>query len=207
MIFEVRTYRLKPRGVPEFIDVFAKAYEKRKKLSQLAAFFQTEIGPLNEVIHIWPYKDAGEREQIRAKSVADKKYAWPPKVGHLQEHMKSEIFYPSPMTPEFPKGKLGPIFEWREYQLIPGMIGEVYKNWAKALPKRQALSPLLMAMHTDAGDLNKFVHIWSYESLNHRAEVRKEAAAKGLWPPKSSKETLMTQANKIVLPASFSPLR
>lgn len=206
MIYEARTYRLKPRGVPEFIKIFGKAYEKRKNLSKLSAFFFTEIGMLNEVIHIWPYKDAGERERKRARSVSEKKYSWPPKVGHLQEHMQSEIFHPSPMTPEFPRGKMGPIFEWREYQVIPGMIGEVYKNWSKAVPKREKLSPLVMAMHTDSGGLNKFVHIWSYESLDHRAEVRAEAAAKGIWPPKGRRETLQIQTNKIVLPASFSPL-
>jgi hypothetical protein len=64
-----------------------------------------------------------------------------------------------------------------------------------------------MAMHTDAGSLNKFVHIWAYESLEHRAEVRAEAAAKGIWPPKGRKETLQTQANKIVLAAPFSPIK
>lgn len=207
MLYEVRTYRLKPRGVPEFINTFGKAYEKRQSLSKISAFFHTEIGPLNEVIHIWPYKDGVERDKKRVKSVSDKKYAWPPKVAHLQEHMQSELFTPSPMTPVFAKGNKGPIFEWREYQVIPGMIGEVYKNWEKALPKRLEMSELVMAMHTDAGSLNKFVHIWAYESLEHRAEVRAEAAAKGIWPPKGRKETLQTQANKIVLAAPFSPIK
>ncbi len=207
MIYEVRTYRLQPRGVPEFIKVFGKAYEKRRNLSKLSAFFHTEIGMLNEVIHIWPYKDANERQKKRHRSISDKKYGWPPKVMHLQENMKSEIFYPAPFTPEFPKGKLGPIFEWREYQIIPGMINEVYKNWAKALPKREKLSPLVMAMHTDSGELNKFVHIWSYKSLNHRAEVRAEAAAAGIWPPHGRRETLQVQTNKIVIPSNFSPLQ
>ena len=96
MLYEVRTYRLKPRGVPEFINTFGKAYEKRQSLSKIAAFFHTEIGPLNEVIHIWPYKDGLERDKKRAKSVSDKKYSWPPKVAHLQEHMQSELFTPSP---------------------------------------------------------------------------------------------------------------
>lgn len=207
MIYEVRTYRLQPRGVPEFIDTFGKAYEKRKNLSRLAAFFHTEIGTLNEVIHIWPYKDAGERERKRARSVEDRKYAWPPKVGHLQQHMQSEVFVPAPFTPSFPRGEKGPIFEWREYMVIPGMIPEVYKSWEKALPKRLEMSELVMAMHTDAGALNKFVHIWAYESLEHRAEVRGAAVAEGIWPPKSRVETLQTQANKIVLAAPFSPLK
>ena len=207
MIYEVRTYRLQPRGVPEFIDTFGKAYEKRKNLSRLAAFFHTEIGMLNEVIHIWPYKDAGEREKKRARSAEDRKYAWPPKVAHLQQHMQSEVFVPAPFTPTFPRGEKGPIFEWREYMVIPGMIPEVYKSWEKALPKRLEMSKLVMAMHTDAGALNKFVHIWAYESLEHRAEVRSAAVAEGIWPPKSRVETLQMQTNKIVLAAPFSPLK
>ena len=69
------------------------------------------------------------------------------------------------------------------------------------------MSELVMAMHTDAGDLNKFVHIWAYESLEHRADVRAEAMSKGIWPPKGRKETLQTQTNKIVLAAPFSPLK
>ena len=207
MIYEVRTYRLQPRGVPEFIDTFGKAYEKRKNLSRLAAFFHTEIGMLNEVIHIWPYKDADEREKKRARSAEDRKYAWPPKVAHLQQHMQSEVFVPAPFTPAFPRGEKGPIFEWREYMVIPGMIPEVYKSWEKALPKRLEMSELVMAMHTDAGALNKFVHIWAYESLEHRAEVRGAAVAEGIWPPKSRVETLQMQTNKIVLAAPFSPLK
>lgn len=58
MIYEVRTYRLKLRMVPQFLETFEKAYENgRKQLSPLAAFFYSEVGPLNEVIHIWPYEN------------------------------------------------------------------------------------------------------------------------------------------------------
>ena len=60
--------------------------------------------------------------------------------------------------------------------------------------------------HTDVGELFKFVHIWAYESLDHRAAVRAEALAKGIWPPKGRKETLRAQMNKIVLAAPFSPV-
>lgn len=207
MIYEARTYRLAPRGVPEFIKTFGEAYEKRQSLSQIAAFFYTEIGPLNEVIHIWPYENAEDRERTRAQSMSDKQYAWPPKVAHLQEHMRSEIFTPAPFSPTFLSGDKGPIFEWREYMVKPGALPDLYENWAKALPKRLEMSELVMAMHTDAGDLNKFVHIWAYESLAHRAEVRGEAVSKGIWPPTGPYETLQSQSNKIVFAAPFSPIR
>ena len=207
MIYEVRTYQLKPRSIPEFIDVFGTAYPIREKISKLSGFFYTDIGPLNQVVHVWPYKSPADREKKRGQFGPGKITQWPPKVHHLIETMNSEIFSPSPFTPTMAKGNLGPVFEWREYQILPGMMDEVYRNWDKKLAKRLALSPLVMAMHSAVGDLNKFVHIWAYESLNHRSEVRAEAIAKGIWPPKGRKETLVSQSSKIVLAAGFSPVQ
>ena len=207
MIYEARTYRLKPRAVPEFMETFGKAYQKRQTLSKLSGFFYTEIGTLNEVVHIWPYKDQNERDKKKARAIGNKKYAWPPKVKHLIEDMRADVCIPAPFCPVMASGALGPIFEWREYQILPGMMDTVYRNWGKVLEKRLALSPLVMAMHIDAGSLNRFIHIWGYESLEHRAAVRAEAVAKGFWPPRGSRETLKAQQNKILLAAPFSPVR
>ena len=207
MIYEVRTYQLKPRSVPEFIDTFGRALPVREKVSKLSGFFYTEIGPLNEVIHVWPFKDLGDRERKRALFPPEKKLGWPPKVAHLAETMNSEIFVPAPFSPTMAEGSLGPIFEWREYQILPGMMPEVYRNWEKKVARRIELSPLIMAMHSEIGGLFKLVHIWGYESLEHRSAVRAEAVAKGIWPPKGPKETLVSQRNKIVLAAPFSPVR
>ena len=86
MIYEVRTYRLQPRGVPEFMKIFGKAYEKRRNLSKLSAFFHTDIGMLNEVIHIWPYKDANERQKKRDRSVSDKIWLAPKSDASAREY-------------------------------------------------------------------------------------------------------------------------
>ena len=59
MIYEMRTYDLKPRSLAEFEKRFGEAYEKRKNYSPLAAFWHTEIGPLNQIIHVWPYQGSG----------------------------------------------------------------------------------------------------------------------------------------------------
>ena len=76
MIYEFRTYTLRPGTLPEFLQRFGDALPKRKQLSKLAAFWYTDIGPLNEVIHVWPYEDAAERSIIRADAV--KRGIWPP---------------------------------------------------------------------------------------------------------------------------------
>jgi len=205
MIYEVRTYRLKPRSQNEVITRFGSAYETRQKFSRLAAFFWTEIGPLNEIIHIWPYKDLADRTRVRAEAASDPN--WPPHISDFIVEQLSEIFVPFPFTPEFATGKVGPVFEWRSYTIKPHSVGGIKERWGAALEARQKLSPVLMAMTTELGPLNKFVHIWPYESIEHRREVRAEAAAKKIWPPAGGGDELVFQENKIVLAAPFSPVQ
>ena len=56
------------RTLQEFIKRWVPMIEKRQTYSKLAAF-GTQIGPLNQVIHVWPYENALERSKIRAAVV------------------------------------------------------------------------------------------------------------------------------------------
>ena len=67
MIVEMRTYTLLPGTTPQFEERFGAALPARAKLSPLAAFWHTEVGPLNQVIHVWPYEDLEQRTQVRAQ--------------------------------------------------------------------------------------------------------------------------------------------
>src|SRR6266480_2163515 len=89
MIYEIRTYTLKTRSLAEVEKRFGEAYEYRKKYSPLTAFWHTEIGPLNEIIHIWGYKDLAERARIRGEASKDPN--WPPKIQEFIRTMSSEI--------------------------------------------------------------------------------------------------------------------
>ena len=71
MIYDLRTYTLKPRSVPAVLKMFEEAIPIREKYSQLGAFFHTEIGPLNQIVHIWPYEDADEMQRVRREAAAD----------------------------------------------------------------------------------------------------------------------------------------
>lgn len=203
MIYEVRSYQITPGSLPEVLHRFEEGYQHRKEFSELAAFWYTEIGPLNQIIHVWPYADAAERDKIRAE--AGKSPHWPPAIKDFLVSMNSEIFTPSPFTPELMTGNNGPIYEMRSYTLKPGKLPAMMEGWKEKIDGRRERSPLIMGMQTEVGDLNKFVHIWAYESLNQRMEVRAQAKADGIWPPGGSGDRLVAQENKIMLPASFSP--
>ena len=206
MIYEVRTYNLQPGSVPAFEESFANALPHREKYSKLGAFWHTEIGPLNQVIHVWPYEDLAHRDRVRSEAASLDN--WPPKSPVKPILMQSEIFLPLPFVDKFASGSIGPIFEWRSYSVTPGLMPGVIEGWEAAIEARTKVSPLVMAMHTELGGLNKFVHIWAYESLNHRQEVRMECMKTGIWPPSGSpKDAYTDQENKILLAAPFSPIK
>ncbi len=210
MIYEMRTYDLKPRSQPEVLKRFGEAYEStRRKYSPLAAFWYTEIGPLNQIIHVWPYKDLAERTRIRAEAVAGGG-GWPPKIGEFIVSMKSEIMVPWDNSPLLEPGDAGPVFEMRTYTMSSGDGPKVQKAWAAALPARQKISPVIATWFSELGGLNKFVHIWAYKSLQHRTDARAQAIASGTWPPSALPDapyTTVAQENKILLAAPFSPLK
>ena len=62
MIYEMRTYNLKPHAVPEFEKRFGEALPYREKYSPLGALWYTEIGRIGQVIHVWPYQSIEERK-------------------------------------------------------------------------------------------------------------------------------------------------
>ena len=81
MIYELRTYTLRPGMVGEFEKRWAPMVEARQKLSPLGALWHTEIGPLNEMVHVWPYASVDERSRIRALAV--EQGIWPPDTRDL----------------------------------------------------------------------------------------------------------------------------
>jgi hypothetical protein len=205
VIYEVRTYRIAPGSLAEVEKRFGEAYQYRKKHSELTAFLHTEIGPLNEIVHIWGYQDLADRARVRTESMKDPN--WPPKIGEFVREMRSEIVNPFPFIPAVRPGKVGPIFELRYYTLKAGALADTAKGWEAKTPERMKLSPIVLAGGVEFGKANGFIHIWAYSSLDQRAAIREEARQKGVWPPPGSPDRLITQDNKILLPASFSPLQ
>ena len=203
MIYELRTYNCIPGGAQKEIDGLGKAYPGRSKYSEVGGIWYTDIGPLNQVISIWPYENLEERLAIRSKAASEPD--WPPDTGEFILDMNSEIYFPTSFCPSLKPGAMGPVYEMRTYTIKFGFMQEVLKRWEDAIEKRIKLSPLLLAMVSEHGPLNRFVHIWPYESLQHRTEIRAEAIASGHWPPNGTRPYTDKQDSKIMLPANFSP--
>ena len=68
MIVEQRTYTLFPGKTLEYLRLYESegmAIQTRI-LGRLVGYFTTEIGPLNQIIHMWGYDSFEERARRRA---------------------------------------------------------------------------------------------------------------------------------------------
>ena len=204
MIYEFRTYDLKPGTLAQYDSIVGKALAGgRPDYSPLFGYWYSEFGQLNQALHIWPYRDLQERTEVRER-VSGLDY-WPPPSQDLLAGQNTEIYIPAPFNDESITGDQGPYYELRTYMYAAGDIPKRIDAWAKAIDERRKHSSFIGAWYTELGELNKWAHMWAYTSLEERARVRAEMRAQNIWPAPGG-PTPLSQANTLYMPFSFSPL-
>lgn len=207
MIYEVRTYTLRPGTVDEFESRFEKRHPFREKHSKLGAFWHTDFGPLNQVIHVWEYEDLNHRAEAREAADHDPDLQRTPGGREFVVEQQSEIVTPASFM--HPLGSrdygTGNVYEMRTYTYEPGGIPKVLAAWDEAIPQREEFSPLAACWYTELGALNRFTHIWVYKDLVDRNRVRAASREGGHWPPSAGVRPIR-QENKVLIAAAFSPV-
>jgi hypothetical protein len=158
---------------------------------------------------VWEYNDLNHRASARAAASKDRNLERLPGGREFVVEQQSEICNPAPFMQPLGSRDYGEgnIYEMRSYTYAPGDIAKVIEAWGKAIHSREEFSPLAAGMSTELGALNKWIHIWPYQDLNERARVRAESRKPGTgWPPQAGVRPVK-QDNKILIPASFSPVK
>jgi hypothetical protein len=97
-IFEVRTYLLKPNGLPPTIEAWTRKAPERMKLSPILAAMYSTTGETTRFLHIWPYPDLITRANTRKTAIETG--VWPPPGGPDQlVTMRTDIYLPAPFSP------------------------------------------------------------------------------------------------------------
>ncbi len=103
MIYDVRIYNLKSGKLQEYMDAVREISLplRRKNGVKLAGWYYTDIGPSNQVIHIWAYESYAHmekaREAIEADPIWTEKYV--PLVEPLIESGADQIMKPADFFP------------------------------------------------------------------------------------------------------------
>ena len=99
MIFEIRTYRLKTGAAPAYLRLIGEECIaiQRNYLGRLFGYFHSDIGPLNEIVHIWAYASLEDRERRREALLRDPDWlALLPRIQSHIETMENKIMKPAP---------------------------------------------------------------------------------------------------------------
>jgi hypothetical protein len=69
MLYELRTYTLKAGTLGDVVKAASTVSRdiRGDNFGKLEGYWFTEIGPLNQVLHMWSYKDYAERTKLRAE--------------------------------------------------------------------------------------------------------------------------------------------
>ncbi len=206
MLYELRTYNLKPNSVPEAEKRFADAIPTRVKYSQLVGFWHTEIGPLNQIVHLWAYEDLQQRADARSAAIKDPSGKWPPAVYDLIETMESDILLPSPVNDSLDGPReWGNLYELRMYTFPSGTVRSVMDQFSSQVDRRRELYPLGGFFCSDLGQLNRFYQLWPYKDWAHRDEIRSQYIGTDIWPAHTDVKAVH-QLVRHMVPAPFSPL-
>ena len=102
MIIDHRTYTIAHGRVGEYLDLFEREALPilDRHLGGLVGYFQTTLGPLNQVVHLWRYESLADMEAKRAARNADPAWeAYRSKSAGMLVAQENKIIVPTRFSP------------------------------------------------------------------------------------------------------------
>jgi hypothetical protein len=99
MLVEERIYTLRAGATNDYLALYESEGlpVQRQYLPAMVGYYTTEIGPLNQVIHLWAYQSFEERTRCRGAMRQDPR--WPvylKKLHPLLLKMENKLLIPAP---------------------------------------------------------------------------------------------------------------
>ena len=99
MIYDFRVYTLKPGATADYMAAVKEvALPLRQKYGiKLAGWYYSDVGDLNQVVHIWGYRDHMKEAKAQVNSDPDWTGKYTPRVRGLIESQKTYLM----LSPDF----------------------------------------------------------------------------------------------------------
>lgn len=209
-IYELRKYSLKADGVSNFLTLVAENFHLRTRHSPFFGYWISDLGALNQVIHIWEYESFAHRTAVRSALAEDKEWiesfvkkAFP----YIVHQENSIVLKPDWCQLQADKANSG-IFELSTYGMRVGGPKVWEENLKSSLLSHARLdyADLIGTWYTEIGDHNTVEVLWRYESADARREGRNKAHKDRLVVNKvrDNLENVATHRNILMTPLTFS---
>ncbi|MGA2129814.1 MAG: NIPSNAP family protein [Xanthobacteraceae bacterium] len=211
MIYELRTYTVRQGALADVVKAASTVSRdiRGDNYGKLEGYWQTEIGPLNQVMHLWSYQDPNQRARLRAELGENPRWR-AEYIPLLRPHLLRQETrllngVRAPTAPE----RTPNVYELRNYRARPGAAQQWLQLFTKALEVRETYSRIVGLWATEAPQVNEVCHIWAYPDLNARAAVRAAVARDPGWQEflKAGAGLLEEMHSTVMLPAPHSPLQ
>ena len=166
MLYELRTYTVKPGTLGDMVKAASTVSRdiRGNDYGKLEGYWSTEIGPLNQVLHLWSYSDFAERARLRGR--ARQESALDRRVSAADPSADDAPGYPPAQRDPAAGGacSTGNIYELRNYRAKPGgAVRQWLDAFTAALPAREKYSKIVGALaDRGAASRTKSAIIWAY---------------------------------------------
>ena len=218
MIFDVRSYDLRPGALPAYRDAVREvALPVRRPYGiALAGWFSAETGPLGRVVHIWAFRDWQHLEHAKREFRQDSQWTgeYLPRVLPLIRRQHCETM----LAADFWERRLGTsgtgsvgVYDLRTYDFKPGGVPAYLASVREvSLPIMERYSVRLAGWYyTEIGTLNRVLHVWAYRDGAHLSESRRQSHREPRWIDEHLplvRALVVAQHSELVQAADFSPL-
>ncbi|KAJ3102203.1 hypothetical protein HDU97_000700 [Phlyctochytrium planicorne] len=176
-VHKLQTHNVKPEAWEDYVGLVSEEHTRihhnPEYKVKLYGSWKTEIGPLDQALHIWEYnkyQGYDETTLLLAKDPAYQKFlkSLRPMLRSRESQIMLEFAFWDGSSPSFKDG----IYELRTYCLKPGRMLEWEHEWKKGLEARRQFVQPVGAWFAQLGDLNYVHHLWAYPNLHVRKEMR-----------------------------------
>lgn len=103
MLIELRRYTIVPGRLKEYLSVYAShgMSPQQRHVGEPIGYFISEIGIVNQVVHLWQYENYADREARRAALETDpdwQKYKQMTAAGAFIQQQESQILKSAPWS-------------------------------------------------------------------------------------------------------------
>ncbi|KAL5036332.1 hypothetical protein BDEG_24272 [Batrachochytrium dendrobatidis JEL423] len=217
-VHELQVHNVKPEAMDDYIALTAEHYPRigKDQGSEVKLFgsWTTEIGELDQAIHIWQYNHYPGYIQTKKILAQDQVYQdfqrrLRPMLRSRENQIMLEFaFWKSATAVTLPKEpSKNSIYELRTYLLQPGKMLEWEQQWRRGLEARSKFVQPIGAWFSQLGHLNYVHHMWAYPDLQVRKEMREKAWEVEGWSQTVHKTVQLIDhmQARIVTPLPYSP--
>tara|TARA_B110000037_G_C17055543_1_gene479613 strand:- start:311 stop:949 length:639 start_codon:yes stop_codon:yes gene_type:complete len=212
MINELRMYTTRPGKMKDVVNASATVAQKIRggdSYGKLIGHWWSEIGKMNQYVHMWEYKDPEEMRRLRSELAAkeDWKNKFIPLVG--PNILTQEIRLLRPLTKIKKPVNSSNIYELKIIKLNIGQSAKWAKKFLEIVGLIENSSINIGIWNTELQDPNEIISLWSHPNLENMSKYWYELESNKDWNDFNNyQENSVKSEENIILKSSIcSPLQ